>query len=146
MTDAAPTVSRGDNDQASLRHHLLVVNAEGALPVLLPETGVLTIGRDDDADVGVNDPRASRHHARLHIGARFELEDLGSANGTRVRDQRLQPRASAPLEPGDPVAIGDTVLSVERREPGFEARRVWAHGYLETRLIEECARAQSRTG
>jgi two-component system response regulator AtoC len=146
MTDAAHTDQRGDDGQASLRHHLLVINAEGALPVLLPEEGVLTIGRDDDADIGVNDPRASRHHARLHIGARFELEDLGSANGTRVREQRLQPRASAPLEPGDPVAIGDTVLSVERREPGFEARRVWAHGYLETRLIEECARAQSRAG
>jgi two-component system, NtrC family, response regulator AtoC len=110
----------------------------------LPESGLLVIGRHDDADVRINDPRASRFHAQLEVGEHLMLRDLGSANGVRIRDQRLAAHAIVPLQLGDPITIGDTVLSVEWRKPGFEARRVWAHGYLETRLVEECARAQDR--
>jgi two-component system response regulator AtoC len=142
----APTVTEPKSDDVAtpLGHHLVVRGPEGSMPMVLPEEGVLSIGRDDEADVRVGDLRASRNHARLHIGARYELEDLGSVNGTRVRDLRLEPGGRVPLELGDPVTIGDTVLTIEWRKPGFEARRVWAHGYFETRLIEECARAQSR--
>jgi two-component system response regulator AtoC len=124
--------------------HLIVRGREGAVAMSLPGSGVLTIGRDDAADVPLSDPRASRHHAQLEVGERFMLQDLGSANGTRIRGQRLSPHATVPLQLGDPVTIGNTVLALEWRKPGFEARRVWAHGYLETRLIEECARAQDR--
>src|SRR6185295_1961403 len=46
--------------------------------------------------------------------------------------------------PGDAVAIGSTIQLLQAGEPEHDERRVWAHGYLETRLVEECARAQSR--
>jgi DNA-binding NtrC family response regulator len=90
--------------------------------------------------------RASRIHARVHVTpeATIEIEDLGSANGTCVRDEPLDPGRRRRLLPGDSMTIGSTILVLHGGDPELEARRVWAHGYLETRLIEECASARSR--
>src|SRR5688572_21506918 len=57
---------------------------------LVPGT-TLCLGRGKSADVDLRDAAASRQHARLHVapGPVFHLEDLGSANGTRVRSSRL---------------------------------------------------------
>ena len=147
---AAPTIvdkktgrSPGDssNDGAN-RFHLVILGRDGAVAQALPAAGQVTIGRDDEADVRLTDPRASRHHARITIGAAIEIEDLASANGTRVRDQPISPRTPVGLERGDAIAIGGTLMILQSGAPEVAARRVWAHGYLETRLIEECARAQ----
>jgi two-component system, NtrC family, response regulator AtoC len=151
---AAPTVvdkksGRSDGDAVGdgpLRLHLVVLGRDGAVPLALPASGQLLIGRDDDADLRLDDPRASRHHARIVIGETIEIEDLGSANGTRVRDQPIAPRRPVRLERGDAVTVGSTLMVLQAGAPEFAARRVWAHGYLETRLIEECARAQSGHG
>jgi transcriptional regulator with GAF, ATPase, and Fis domain len=37
--------------------------------------------------VRILDSAVSRRHALLHVGARIEIEDLGSANGTLIRDR-----------------------------------------------------------
>jgi len=102
------------------------------------------IGRDEDADIRIVDPRASRHHARIILNDAIAIEDLGSVNGTRMRDHRLEARKPVPFAPGDAIAIGGTILLLQAGEPEHDERRVWAHGHLETRLVEECARAQSR--
>ena len=63
------------------------------------------IGRDQGVAVRIDIPGVSRRHARLVItGAQAVLEDLGSKNGTFVRDERL----SAPrvLQEGDVVSLG----------------------------------------
>ncbi|HYP54161.1 MAG TPA: FHA domain-containing protein, partial [Pyrinomonadaceae bacterium] len=61
-----------------------------AAPIPLERDEVI-LGRALEADVRVNDARASRHHARVRIeryeqtGAeRYRLTDLGSTNGTLV--------------------------------------------------------------
>jgi two-component system response regulator AtoC len=128
------------------RYHLLILARDGAIPRLLPQAGTVAIGRDDDVDIRVNDPRASRRHARLTIGSAVEIEDLGSANGTTVGNQSLAPHVPRSLEHGDVVGIGNTLMVLQRGQPDSDPRRVWAHGYLETRLIEECARAQAGHG
>src|SRR5450755_519418 len=74
----------------------------------------LLIGRTAPAEDGRlgNDPEISRRHARVSRGADGELtiEDLGSANGTFVNEERIDgPRT---LEPGDVVRMGRTVLQV----------------------------------
>jgi pSer/pThr/pTyr-binding forkhead associated (FHA) protein len=47
----------------------------------------------------------SRRHARIVAdGGRFTLEDLGSKNGTYLREQRL--KAAAALEDGDAFRLG----------------------------------------
>src|SRR5687768_5197068 len=56
----------------------------------MPPTGTWIIGRGHEADVQISDPSISRRHARLHITENgVHIEDLGSSNGTRVRDQAL---------------------------------------------------------
>jgi pSer/pThr/pTyr-binding forkhead associated (FHA) protein len=74
----------------------------------------LLIGRTAPAEDGRlgDDPEISRRHARVSRGADGELtiEDLGSANGTFVNEERIDgPRT---LEPGDVVRMGRTVLQV----------------------------------
>jgi DNA-binding NtrC family response regulator len=147
---AAPTVINPHKQQAPdgrpRRWHLVVLGRDGAAPCLLPSVGDILIGRAEDADLRIVDPKASRIHARVHVtaDAAIEIEDLASANGTRVRDEPLEPHARRRLLPGDSMTIGSTILVLHGGDPELEARRVWAHGYLETRLIEECASAQIR--
>jgi DNA-binding NtrC family response regulator len=121
---------------------LVVMGSNLATTHRLPARGALVIGRDEDADVRLIDPEASRHHARLHVGGSVEIEDLGSANGTRVRDRPLAPGARATLELGDAVVIGATILVLQSRPAAGAGSRLASHAYFESRLIEECARAE----
>jgi pSer/pThr/pTyr-binding forkhead associated (FHA) protein len=74
----------------------------------------LLIGRvapEDEGRLG-EDPEISRRHAHVSRGAdgQLTIEDLGSANGTFVNDERIDvPRT---LEVGDVVKMGRTVLEV----------------------------------
>jgi predicted component of type VI protein secretion system len=71
----------------------------------------VTIGRDVNSDIVINDPEISRRHARLRLqGDHYVLEDLGSTNGTFVEGQRL----SAPrlLQPGEMIVFGENVTLV----------------------------------
>src|SRR5664279_790050 len=59
-----------------------------------------------------DDPVISRRHARVWRGAdgQLTIEDLGSANGTFVNDERLD--APRPLDLGDVIRVGKTLLEV----------------------------------
>lgn len=71
--------------------------------------GANLIGRDDDVAVRIDVPGVSRHHARITAaGGCFTLEDLGSKNGTYLREERLA--APAALEDGDAIRLGQTKL------------------------------------
>ena len=53
--------------------------------------GVATIGRSPDASVMVDDPGVSRLHARIRRSETgFEVEDLGSKNGTYLNGARIE--------------------------------------------------------
>ena len=66
--------------------------------------GSTAIGRSEDNDVVVLDPQVSRHHARIRLaGDVCSLEDLGSANGTRVNGEPVA--GSVPLAPGDVIRV-----------------------------------------
>ena len=54
---------------------LLVSGPDVHETITLPDMGTLSVGRDDDADIRVPDPSASRQHASLHVGAIVEIED-----------------------------------------------------------------------
>lgn len=69
---------------------------------------MMTLGRDVNNEITVNDPEVSRHHCRLTRGPNgYTLEDLGSTNGTFVNGRRLT--GAQPLNPGDLVGLGETV-------------------------------------
>jgi two-component system, NtrC family, response regulator AtoC len=91
----------------------LVVFARAAIRAFaLPGSGEVTIGRDPASDVLIEDAGVSRQHAVLHVGETLELEDLGRANGTFIRQ-------TAPAGPGN-----DTVNVKLLRLVGKKARLV----------------------
>jgi two-component system, NtrC family, response regulator AtoC len=122
--------------------HLLVMSPDVFCAIPLPESGVVTIGRSDGADIHVHDPLASRKHALLRLGPTTTIEDLGSANGTRVRDALIPPENPVSLAAGEAVFIGGTCLMLQESSAPIGYGRVWSHGYFESRLEEECARAK----
>ncbi|MBL8919098.1 MAG: FHA domain-containing protein [Myxococcaceae bacterium] len=70
------------------------------------------LGRTADNDVVVKDGAASRSHARVFQKAgKYYVEDLGSANGTRLNNAPV--KAPRELKSGDAIMIGDTVFEVE---------------------------------
>ncbi|HEY6397356.1 MAG TPA: FHA domain-containing serine/threonine-protein kinase, partial [Solirubrobacteraceae bacterium] len=74
----------------------------------------LLIGRSAPEGEGrlADDPEISRRHARVSRGpdGQLTIEDLGSANGTFVNDERIESRRT--LDVGDVVRVGTTVLQV----------------------------------
>src|SRR4029079_9504980 len=83
----------------------------------------------------------SRQHAVLSIGPPLTLRDLGSVNGTRVRDRDMAAGDTVELALGDVIQLGNATLIVQRRGPAMRPQRLWPHDYFEVRLEEECARA-----
>jgi two-component system, cell cycle sensor histidine kinase and response regulator CckA len=71
--------------------------------------GVATVGRSPDATVMVDDPGVSRLHARIRRSEAggFEVEDLGSKNGTFLNGARVE-HALANL--GDKIRVGPRVV------------------------------------
>jgi transcriptional regulator with GAF, ATPase, and Fis domain len=92
---------------------LLVFDSTGARKIALPHAGALVIGRGDEADVRIDHPRVSRLHARLVLGDSVSIEDLGSANGTRLDGVALAPERPVNLCPGVPVTIANALLMLE---------------------------------
>jgi len=125
--------------------HLIVMGANLFAMHPLPESGSVSIGRDENDDVRIDEPNASRHHARLHVGAVLEIEDTDSSNGTRLRGNLLQPGQRAQVLPGEAISIGWATLMIQRRRPTVRVRRLPTHAYFEGRLEEECDKA-STTG
>ena len=69
--------------------------------------GVMSVGRNSDCDICIPIEEISRNHAKLQSGSDgIVVEDLASANGTFVNDQRVH--AGTLLKPGDEVRF-DTV-------------------------------------
>src|SRR6266516_3518683 len=84
------TAYAGQHQRTGERRPALVFLRGELLAVPIPlERAEVTLGRALDADVRVNDTRASRLHARITTECneatgekRFRLSDLGSTNGT----------------------------------------------------------------
>src|SRR4051794_5314224 len=84
-------------DRRSGPPRLYFLWAGGSASIDVPAEGVdITVGRNSDSDVAIDDPSVSRNHAIVHGGAPPRIEDLGSCNGTWVGRARLksgEPRA-----------------------------------------------------
>ena len=72
----------------------------------------MVIGRSREADVVIDDPNISRKHAAVQrSGPSWVIEDLGSTNGVLVNGRRIG--AAQPLNPGDRIELGTSVLTYE---------------------------------
>jgi DNA-binding winged helix-turn-helix (wHTH) protein len=92
----------------------------GEQEIVLNE-GENMIGRDPAAAVHLDDVSVSRYHARIVIdGAAARLEDLGSKNGTFVRESRVT--GTVPLRNGDGIRLGAVDMVFNRSEAGAPTR------------------------
>ena len=81
----------------------------------LPD-GEHLIGRGEDCRIRSDSKRVSRHHARVRVTPeRVVVEDLGSRNGTWVRDRRIE--GAAELTDGDTVRVGPEVIQLVAARP-----------------------------
>jgi two-component system cell cycle response regulator len=144
------------------RHPALVFLRGELIAAPIPlERGEVTLGRALEADVRVNDARASRLHARIRIerdprtgDQRYRLTDLGSTNGTLVNGVPIH---EAFIQDGDKLTIGEQLLRFELlddidREFQRHIHRLLAHDELTglltsksffSELRREAARAEA---
>ena len=85
--------------------HWALVNVKAEINEKHSITGdSVMVGRDRTCSIVLQHPAVSRRHARITIGGREPvLEDLQSANGTYVNNNRIE---RAVLKPGDIVRFG----------------------------------------
>ena len=105
---------------------------------------MVTIGRDEDDDVRIDEPNASRHHARLHVGR--GAGDRGPGQHERHAPAR-QPAAARAARAGA-ARRGDLDRVGDADDPAAPARRCACAGSRRTptskgRLEEECDKASS---
>lgn len=131
-----------------------------AAPIPL-ERDEVTLGRALEADVRVNDARASRLHARITTErdaetgvATYRVADLGSTNGTLLNGE---PVTGSIIRDGDKLTIGEHLIRFELlddidREFQRQIHRLLAHDELTglltsksffTELRRESARAEA---
>jgi hypothetical protein len=75
---------------------------------------VITVGRNPQNDVVVQDPSVGRRHLQIvqHDDGHFSVVDLNSTNGTYINGRRIM--GEAPLRPGDAIQIGRARLQWEQ--------------------------------
>ena len=75
---------------------------------------ITVLGRDEEADVVIDDPGVSRRHSEIrvtHDGPHLvvSIRDLGSTNGTFINGEQVE---SGHVHDGDALTIGRTRLSI----------------------------------
>ena len=77
----------------------------------------LSIGRSRESDIFLEDLAVSRLHASIisQGNNNYALRDEGSANGTKVNGQPVNKYQPYPLQEGDKIQLGQTVLVFARR-------------------------------
>ena len=109
---------------------------------VFPLTGDAVVGRSESAEITIPHRSVSRRHARISVGPPLSVQDLGGRNGTRVSDLVLH-NDSTTFAEGEAIELGDVIVIVQARLGSTPPRRVWVHGYFETRLESECDRARN---
>ena len=105
------------SNQAERRPVLISLKGELLATPIPLERDIVTIGRALDADIRLNDSKASRLHAQIWTHTdpsssviRFGIKDLGSTNGTLVNGQLV---SETLLNYGDKIVIGDHLFRFE---------------------------------
>jgi DNA-binding NtrC family response regulator len=98
---ASLTVERGDAEPAMLEFD--------------PNREII-LGRSRDSDIILRDELVSRHHAKiLFQDFQWRLQDLGTTNGTKIGEERIEKPAI--LKNGQAINIGDMRLRFAILEP-----------------------------
>ncbi len=101
------------------------------------DAGETIIGREQRCSIVVDDPAASRKHAKFLVNEdtnSISVMDLKSTNGTYVNSERISEQVE--LKDGDAVRIGQVVLTIQ---PHVQVRSVpmaRSHSYTRELVLE----------
>ncbi len=123
--DPATLFGSSDGDRTIVRN----TGPQGRLGIVRVEEGKepgriyevrkdsLSIGRSRESDIFLEDLAVSRLHASIvNMGnGNYGLKDEGSANGTKVNGQLVAKYQTYPLQEGDKIQLGQTVLVFSKR-------------------------------
>lgn len=111
------------------------------------EAPALTIGRSNECDVRLAEPKISSRHAMvLRTPEGFYLADLGSSNGTRVNDKTV--KDSTRLQSGDRIELGGVITfefhdtQSARMAFSFAEPTMATETALDAREVEEALRPE----
>jgi pSer/pThr/pTyr-binding forkhead associated (FHA) protein len=75
----------------------------------------LVAGRGAQCEIRLSDELASRNHFQLRsTPAGWQIEDLGSTNGTFLNSRRLPPGVPVPVALSDRITVGHTTFVMQR--------------------------------
>ncbi|WP_295450514.1 HD-GYP domain-containing protein [uncultured Thiodictyon sp.] len=93
------------------KHQAYLIPQTGTARPLCLDAPECLVGRGDNVDYVIADPRVSRQHAKvLALHNRYYVQDLGSVNGTYLNGDRVE---NERLAHGDLVMFGGTLLRFE---------------------------------
>jgi len=108
--DATP--DNHEDEQALPENAYLIIEGTKAIAIDQP---MITIGRQDDNTVVIDDPRVSRHHAQVRvINGRIILFDVGSSGGVFLNGRKV---SQSVLYPGDVVSLAGVDILFMRDVP-----------------------------
>ena len=85
--------------------------------------GTVTIGREPENVLRIDNPAVSGHHANIYSeGNHYVLEDSKSFNGTYVNEQRI---SKIVLKDGDKAVIGKHTIEFQDPRRSLIARSSW---------------------
>jgi len=122
---------------------LLIYYRNGSRMVELTEGIPVVVGRARPSDVSVRDSSLSRQHARfLLTGSELWVEDLGSTNGTRINNRKVQ---RGRVKKNDEVRLGSVTVAYHALGQTAEAELhgMDGHDQFVSQLEQELIRAQT---
>lgn len=116
-TGTNPPVLGTSNVADDTPHYIIIKQASMPQPeIYLLDRSTLSMGRDVDNEIVLQEPEVSRHHMRLIFTENgYAVEDLNTMNGTWVNDRRLSEQRI--LRINDMVRIGTRVKMWYTNDP-----------------------------
>src|SRR5258708_9108846 len=155
-TRPSTTQSGGPGEHLTERRPALVFLRGELLAVPIPlDRKEVTVGRALEADIRINDSRASRLHARITTErdeatgeTRYRLNDLKSTNGTLLNGKAIDQEF---LQDGDKFEVGDHLIRFEMldeidREFQQQIHRLLVHDELTGLLTSKSFFSEMRRG
>ena len=161
MVDEEPTVQ--EFGRITLREELLSGRAEAVrTPTLTQITGpepgkdyslslggrAIFMGRDESAEIVIDDASVSRRHARIYLegighSTSIVIQDLESTNGTFVNQKQIR---RSRLEHGDRIHLGDVLLRFEMLDGVDKAVRANVTRRVKESDLDSLTRLLTRRG
>ena len=110
MSDVFDSTALVPGEARDARLTAIVVVEGSAHWYTLPTPSEIGIGRFTGNQLVIDHDTLSRLHAILRLGPTMTVEDLGSANGTFVREVRCEPGQQVPVVIGDVIRLGNVLV------------------------------------